>query len=128
MAIYYNPTKPDSLDIKGFELPAFANQYLQFLLIEKNMAPGTIFNYAVSLRTFLRWVKSTQLDHAAQEELDKLKQMAESIANKKDDNKESAPAEEAAADKAEKPQNGEKKGGKIDPAALAAKANSIKNK
>jgi len=64
-----------------------------------------------------------------QEELDKLKHMAESIGNKKDDNKnDKDPSEEAAGDNAEKPQNGEKKGGKLDLAALAAKANSIKNK
>ena len=60
MAMYYNPAKPNSLKIKDFGLPQFANQYLQFLLIEKNMAPGTIFNYAVSLRTFLRWVKCSE--------------------------------------------------------------------
>ena len=69
MAIYYNPSKPNSLKIKDFGLPPFVNQYLQFLLIEKNMAPGTIFNYAVSLRTFLRWVKSKDLDHNASKEL-----------------------------------------------------------
>ena len=64
-----------------------------------------------------------------QEELDKLKHMAESIGSKKDDNKnDKDPSEEAAGDNAEKPQNGEKKGGKLDLAALAAKANSIKNK
>ena len=68
MAMYYNPAKPNSLKIKDFGLPQFANQYLQFLLIEKNMAPGTIFNYAVSLRTFLRWVKSMGLDQNASKE------------------------------------------------------------
>lgn len=72
MATYYNPAKPDSLDIKSFGLPAFVNQYLQFLLIEKNMAPGTIFNYAVSLRTFLRWVKAVELERTAPEEVEKL--------------------------------------------------------
>jgi len=58
MATYYNSAKPDNFKIKDFELPTFANKYLQFLSIEKNTAPGTIFNYAVSIRTFLRWVKS----------------------------------------------------------------------
>ena len=66
-----------------------------------------------------------------QENLDKLKQMADSIGNKKDDNKEKDDkdtSENAAGDKADNSQNGEKKGGKVDLAALAAKANSIKNK
>ena len=72
MAMYYNPAKPNSLKIKDFGLPQFANQYLQFLLIEKNMAPGTIFNYAVSLRTFLRWVKSMELDQNASKEFTEL--------------------------------------------------------
>lgn len=66
-----------------------------------------------------------------QENLDKLKQMADSIGSKKDDNKDkndNNTTEDAQEDKADKPQNGEKKGGKVDLAALAAKANSIKNK
>ena len=66
-----------------------------------------------------------------QEELDKLKQMADSIGSKKDDKndkEDKSPSENAAGDNAEKPQDGEKKGGKLDLAALAAKANSLKNK
>ena len=63
-----------------------------------------------------------------QEELDKLKQMADSIGSKKDDKSDKEDesfSENAEGDNAEKPQNGEKKGGKIDLAALAAKANAI---
>ena len=72
-----------------------------------------------------------------QEELDKLRQMAESIGSKKEDyDKDTAeetpsePAEEQQQDTAaeEKPAEGEKKSGKIDLAALAAKANSIGKK
>jgi len=66
-----------------------------------------------------------------QEELDKLKQMADSIGSKKDDKSDKEDesfSENAEGDNAEKPQNGEKKGGKLDLAALAAKANSLKNK
>ena len=67
MATYYNSSKPDSFRIKDFGLPAFANKYLQFLSIEKNAAPGTIFNYAISIRTFLRWVKSLDMGTVAPE-------------------------------------------------------------
>lgn len=67
MATYYNSSKPDSFRIKDFGLPAFANKYLQFLSIEKNAAPGTIFNYAISIRTFLRWVKSLDMGTAVPE-------------------------------------------------------------
>ena len=65
MATYYNPSKPNNLRIKEFGLPDFANRYLQYLLIEKNAASGTIFNYAVSIRTFLRWVKMIDMGAAA---------------------------------------------------------------
>ena len=61
-------------------------------------------------------------------ELDKLRQMAESIGSKKEgsdkdntEEKPSAPTDNSG----EKPAEGEKKGGKIDLAALAAKANAI---
>ena len=65
------------------------------------------------------------------EELDKLKHMAESIGSKKDDKNDKgdkSPSDNAAEDKSDNQQNGEKKGGKLDLAALAAKANSLKNK
>ena len=65
MAAYYNPSKPNNLRIKEFGLPDFVNRYLQYLLIEKNAASGTIFNYAVSIRTFLRWVKMIDMGAAA---------------------------------------------------------------
>ena len=70
-----------------------------------------------------------------QEELDKLKQMAESIGAKKDntekntEEKQDASAQqEKTAEADKKAEGGEKKGGKIDLAALAAKANSIGKK
>ena len=67
MATYYNSSKPDNFRIKDFGLPGFVNKYLQFLSIEKNAAPGTIFNYAISIRTFLRWVKSLDMGTAVPE-------------------------------------------------------------
>ncbi|MBP5581722.1 MAG: plectin, partial [Ruminococcus sp.] len=63
-----------------------------------------------------------------QEELDKLKQMADSIGNKKDDHKDKEDNDSPKEAAGDNHQNGEKKGGKLDLAALAAKANSIKNK
>jgi hypothetical protein len=70
-----------------------------------------------------------------QEELDKLRQMAESIGAKKDssgantEDKKDTAAEQGNNPEADiKPDGGEKKGGKIDLAALAAKANSIAKK
>ena len=66
-----------------------------------------------------------------QEELEKLKQMAESIGSKKDDANKGANEEKEASSEQkqpEKPASGEKKGGKLDLAALAAKANSIGKK
>jgi predicted nucleic acid-binding Zn-ribbon protein len=63
-----------------------------------------------------------------QEELDKLKQMADSIGNKKDDHKDKENNDSPKEAAGDNQQNGEKKGGKLDLAALAAKANSIKNK
>jgi predicted nucleic acid-binding Zn-ribbon protein len=67
------------------------------------------------------------------EELEKLKHMAESIGSKKDeadksaDEKKASPAEPKQPEKP-KADSGEKKGGKVDLAALAAKANSIGKK
>ena len=70
-----------------------------------------------------------------QEELDKLKQMAESIGSKKEDSdkdtvdeKEADPTANGQQDNDAKPAGEAKKGGKIDLAALAAKANSIGKK
>lgn len=64
-----------------------------------------------------------------QEELDKLKQMADSIGGKKDDSKDNDKDNKTPSDnKPAEQQNGEKKGGKVDLAALAAKANSINKK
>lgn len=87
----------------------------------------------VSLSEKLREdVKNEDERRRKQEELDKLKQMAESIGAKKDTNEKDAEnnnKNEAAAPKEqENKPNGEKKGGKVDLAALAAKANAIGKK
>ncbi|MBP5577905.1 MAG: plectin [Ruminococcus sp.] len=83
-------------------------------------------------------MKNDEDKRKKQEELDKLKQMAESIGGaKKDDAADSDQKDNDTKDAAEKeqknndekPEGGEKKSGKVDLAALAAKANSIgKNK
>lgn len=77
-------------------------------------------------------IKNEDDKRKQQEELDKLKHMAESIGAKKDDDKKNDDKKDETADgqqkNNEKTDGGEKKG-KIDLAALAAKANSIgKNK
>lgn len=73
-------------------------------------------------------IKSEDEKRKQQEELDKLKQMAESIGAKKDEEQKDT-AEPEQKNNTDKAGSGEKKGGKIDLAALAAKANSIgKNK
>ena len=42
-------------------LPKFARQYLNFLLVEKNLAQRSIFDYSVTLITFFRWVKMMKM-------------------------------------------------------------------
>ena len=55
--MYYNPTSTSKLDIKQFRLPPYAVNYLNYLLVERNLTPRTIFNYGVSVQTFLRWIQ-----------------------------------------------------------------------
>jgi len=76
-------------------------------------------------------IKNEDDKRKQQEELDKLKQMAESIGGKKDDadkDEQHNTEETEQKNNSDKPEGGEKKGGKIDLAALAAKANSIGKK
>ena len=76
-------------------------------------------------------IKNEDDKRKQQEELDKLKQMAESISGKKDDDKKNDDKNDETAEgqqkNSEKADGGEKKG-KVDLAALAAKANSIGKK
>lgn len=65
MSTYYNSNSDQQLDIDSFNLPSFAEQYCEYLLIEKNTAPRSVFNYAVSIRTFLRWVRSLSMGKSA---------------------------------------------------------------
>lgn len=91
----------------------------------------------VSLSDKLREnVKNEEERQNRQEELDKLKQMADSIGTKKESDERDAekntekaapPVQENKQESKQQP-GGEKKGGKIDLAALAAKANSIGKK
>ena len=76
-------------------------------------------------------IKNEDDKRKQQEELDKLKQMAESIGGKKDDadkDEQHNTEETEQKNNSDKPEGGEKKSGKIDLATLAAKANSIGKK
>ena len=57
MATYFNPNAKSQFDLQSLKLPDFAKRFLVYLQIEKNTAPRTVFNYAVSIRIFLRWVR-----------------------------------------------------------------------
>ena len=58
--MYFDTSGKHKMDIGSFGLPPYAEQYLRYLMVELNLAPRTIFDYAVSIRTFLRWVKCSQ--------------------------------------------------------------------
>ena len=58
--MYFDTSGKQKMDIGSFGLPSYAEQYLRYLMVELNLAPRTIFDYAVSIRTFLRWVKRSQ--------------------------------------------------------------------
>ena len=52
--MYYNPSS-SKLDLNSYEFPKYAVGYLNYLRVERNLAPGTIVTYANTLQTFLRW-------------------------------------------------------------------------
>ena len=58
--MYFDTSGKQKMDIGSFGLPSYAEQYLRYLMVELNLAPRTIFDYAVSIRTFLRWVKCSE--------------------------------------------------------------------
>ena len=53
--MYYNPSSSSKLDLNSYEFPKYAVGYLNYLRVERNLAPGTIVTYANTLQTFLRW-------------------------------------------------------------------------
>lgn len=62
----YDPINKQKIDLNETDFPAFAKNYLNYLRVERNLAPGTIANYAMTIQTFLRWFryieqKSSQL-------------------------------------------------------------------
>lgn len=69
--MYYNPTTKSKLDLSSYDFPKYAIDYLNYLRVEKNLAPGTIVTYANSIQAFLRWYvllqsgKSTSEMHEA---------------------------------------------------------------
>lgn len=61
---YYNPlaSKKENLNTKEMtDVPEFVKQFIMYLDIDKNNAPGTIFEYYVLIETFLRWLVYSQL-------------------------------------------------------------------
>ena len=53
--MYYNPSSKSKLDLSSYDFPKYATNYLNYLRVERNLAPGTIVTYANSIQTFLRW-------------------------------------------------------------------------
>ena len=60
-ANYFNPKTGYSLNIREMKLPQFAKDWLNYLIVEPNLAPRTVFDYSISIQTFLRWVKILEL-------------------------------------------------------------------
>ena len=48
--MYFDTSGKQKMDIGSFGLPPYAEQYLRYLMVELNLAPRTIFDYAVSIR------------------------------------------------------------------------------
>lgn len=53
--MYYNPSTSAKLDLHSYNFPKYAVDYLNYLRVERNLAPGTIVTYANSIQTFLSW-------------------------------------------------------------------------
>ena len=60
MSQYYNPAS-NKVDVRIMPMPQYAKEYFNYLLIERNLAPRSVFNYSVSIQTFLRWVKFLEM-------------------------------------------------------------------
>lgn len=60
--MYYNPVGTTKIDTAKYCFPRYAENYLNFLRVELNLAPGSIVNYANTIQTFLRWFRSLQLN------------------------------------------------------------------
>ena len=59
--MYYNPQKNgNKIDLSLYRFPQYVINYLNYLQVERNLAPGTIVNYANTIQTFLRWMKHVQ--------------------------------------------------------------------
>ncbi len=64
--MYFNPSDGKKLNIKSMNLPPFAKSWLNYLIVELNLAQRTVFDYAVSATTFLRWIKAVELNITAE--------------------------------------------------------------
>lgn len=54
-SIYFNAEEPTSFNYKLTETPAFLKEFLNYKFMSQNCSPQTLFNYYVSMQTFLRW-------------------------------------------------------------------------
>lgn len=61
---YYDPER--RLNVNSYPLPGYAHAWLKYLLAVRNMAPRTIYDYATSAQSFLRWIKSRQTHTAVE--------------------------------------------------------------
>lgn len=61
ITMYYNPVETSKIDVAKYGFPQYAENYLNYLRVELNLAPGSIVNYANTIQTFLRWFRSLQL-------------------------------------------------------------------
>ena len=59
--VTYNPIGTAKIDTAKYGFPDYANNYLNYLRVELNLAPGSIVTYANTIQTFLRWFRSLQL-------------------------------------------------------------------
>ena len=67
MPLYYASDKDFKLNINDLKLPAFARDFLNYLIVELNRTPKTIFDYGISLQTFFRWVRYVQIQKDCQD-------------------------------------------------------------
>ena len=61
--MYYNPISTSNIKSYNFaeyHFPKYVVGYLNYLRVERNLAPGTIVNYANTIQTFLRWYSFVQ--------------------------------------------------------------------
>lgn len=54
---YFDPLDPTRFNFQHMDAPNWLKSYLDYKLAQQNCSPATIYNYFVSLKLFLRWLK-----------------------------------------------------------------------